>query len=79
MACLLHFILSNGLSHLEDNNIMTVRTIDCIPKDFIEKYIDECLKVAQSFGTESLMGTAIMKRAEVVIDLVEAYKKSLVK
>lgn len=53
--------------------------INSIPKEFIQKYLDRLFEAAKSIGPDTLMGMACVKRAEVIMDLVEAYKQSIVK
>jgi len=50
--------------------------INSIPKEFIDKYLDQLEKAARSLNP-GLMQDAVLKRAEAILDLVDAYKKSI--
>jgi hypothetical protein len=56
---------------------MTMKTIESIPSKFIQNYIDELINIAKPFPEDSVMKAAILRRVECVMDMVDAYKKSI--
>ena len=53
-----------------------MKKFDSIPSSFINNYLDQLLKIHKDMP-DGLMREAIARRMEVILDLVEAYKKTL--
>lgn len=49
--------------------------MNAIPEQWIKKYVDQLLQMADKLGPETTIGKAMMLRASHAMDLVKAYRE----
>lgn len=54
---------------------MTARDRSPIDQQWVQRYCNEFLKIAEQLGENSILHAAVLRRVECVMDLIEAWQK----